>query len=147
MDLSEVDYLYLSVYAENPSAYNFQEGPAVRLVDQDGSYFEYNFYENGGVKTLINDAVGQWIMLEIPLDAPENPEEGWGQSRVGTPDLAGIRYLEIHADTWTAGLPCGLMIPILIPSPRAARRPGQRPGCGRKGRGPIGRRPYGSEFK
>nr|WP_319396272.1 CARDB domain-containing protein [uncultured Desulfobacter sp.] len=102
-DLSEVDYLYISVYAENPSAYNFQEGPAVRLVDQDGSYFEYNFYENGGVKTLINDAVGQWIMLEIPLDAPEDPEEGWGRSRVGTPDLAGIRYLEIHADTWDSG--------------------------------------------
>ncbi len=102
-DLSGCDYLYISFYAENPSDYNFQEGPKVRLVDQDGNYYEYNFYDNGNVQTLLNDAVGQWIHLEIPLDAPESREYGWGRSAKGTPDLTDIRYLEIHADTWDSG--------------------------------------------
>jgi hypothetical protein len=104
-NLSGADYLYISFYAENPSQYNFQLGPVIRLVDGNGDYYEYNYYENGSVKTLLNDAVGQWIEVEIPLDAPETPESGWGRGRNAseTPDLSNIRYLEIHADTWDSG--------------------------------------------
>jgi hypothetical protein len=104
-DLSGVDYLYISFYAENPSPNDFQQGPVIRLIDGNGNYYEYNYYENGGVKTLLNDAVGRWIALKVPLDAPELPDDGWGRIPVitDTPDLSNIRYLEIHADTWDNG--------------------------------------------
>jgi hypothetical protein len=102
-DLSSTGFLFISFYAENPSQYNFQQGPVIRLVDGDGDYFEYNYYENGSRQTLLNNAVGQWVELEIPIDAPESPEWYWGRTTVGTPDLSNIRYLEIHADTWDSG--------------------------------------------
>jgi CARDB len=102
-DLSGTDYLFISFYTENPSQLNFQQGPVIRLVDANGNYYEYNYFENGSVRTLLNDAVGQWISLEIPLDAPEDPEYEWGRITYGDPDITNIRYLEIHADTWDNG--------------------------------------------
>lgn len=97
-DLSQTETLTMSIRSENDTT--FQAGPVIRLVDADGNYFEYNYYQNEGVKVIVDDARDNWIDLEIPLNAKTSTQDGWTVSLSGMPDISDIRYLEIHADTW-----------------------------------------------
>ena len=128
-DLSGVNILSMSLYTENPSPYNFQSGPFVRLVDVDGEYFEYRQYQNGGLQTLINDSVNNWLSIEIPLNTfpvadPLNPPDnanGWGVTLYGTPDITRIRYIEIHNDTWDSGFTLWIDEVSFSPAPGCTR--------------------------
>jgi hypothetical protein len=102
-DLQDVPVMAVSLRAEDPSPYGFQNGsPWIRLVDGAGSYYEYQYYRFGAPYDVLNDVRGTWQSFLIPLN-PGTPEEGWHRTTVGTPDLADIRSLEIHADTWDFG--------------------------------------------
>ena len=120
-DLSQTQTVLLSLYAENPSAYNFQSGPFIRLIDADGDYFEYRPYQNGGLQTLINDAVDNWLSLEIPINALPAVENGWAVTLSGTPDISRIRYLEIHNDTWDSGFTLWIDEVFFYPEPDCCR--------------------------
>lgn len=103
-DLSSVDHLKISFYAENPSPYGFQNGsPWIRLKDANNNYFEYQYYHNDSPSDLLNEARDTWKSYEIPLDASPTTENGWRCTTVGSPDLSHIQFVEIHADTWDHG--------------------------------------------
>ncbi len=101
-DLGEATELTFSIYAENSSSHNFQEGPRVLLNGTDGGHFEYRYYENDNPATPLNDAVGQWVEFTIPLDPPTKPT-GWRRTTAGSPGFDHIRSVEFHADTWDSG--------------------------------------------
>ena len=101
-DLTEATECTFSIYAENPSPYNFQEGPRVLLNGTDGGYFEYRYYESGNPATPLNGAVGEWSEFTIPLDPPLEPT-GWRRTTVGSPGFDHIGSVEFHADTWDSG--------------------------------------------
>jgi len=101
-DLAAATELTFSVYAENPSPSQFQEGPWVRLNGVYGCYYEYRYYENDNPATPLNSAIGQWVEFTVPLDPIVTPT-GWRRTTSGTPDLGHIGSVEFHADTWDAG--------------------------------------------
>ncbi|WP_420836704.1 InlB B-repeat-containing protein, partial [Calidithermus terrae] len=93
-DLSGFSHLRVWLYAENPSPTGFQgHSPWLRLGN-GASYFEYR-----PPRDLLNDARGQWLRLEVPLAG----DGTWTRTSQGTPTLAQVDYLELHADTWDAG--------------------------------------------
>jgi len=103
-NLTSATVLKFRVYAENPSPYDFQGGsPWIRLKDAENNYFEYQYYMNGSPYNLLNQALGQWRSYEVPLDASPTTQTGWRCTTVGSPSLANIQFLEIHADTWDSG--------------------------------------------
>lgn len=103
-NLTPATVLKFRVYAENPSPYDFQNGsPWIRLKDADNNYFEYQYYMNGSPYNLLNQAIGQWRSYEVPLDASSTTQTGWRRTTVGSPSLANIQFLEMHADTWDSG--------------------------------------------
>jgi outer membrane protein assembly factor BamB len=103
-DLSSAQYLKVSFYAVNPSPIGFQSGsPWIRLKDADNNYFEYQYFQNGGPVDLLNQARNTWRRYQIPLNASSTEQNGWRRTAVGSPNLAHIQYVEIHADTWDAG--------------------------------------------
>jgi hypothetical protein len=103
-DLTGATTLTIEAYAENPSPYGFQGGsPWIRLKDAENNYFEYQYYSNGNPSDLLNQARNQWRTWEVPLNASSTTQNGWRRTTVGTPSLANIQFLEIHADTWGAG--------------------------------------------
>lgn len=103
-DLEESEFLNISFYAENPSPIGFQSGsPWIRLYDANGDYFQFQFYENGNIRDILNDARDTWVSYQIPLDADAAVVNGWRGTTYGTPDRAAISALEIHADTWDFG--------------------------------------------
>ena len=84
----------LWVYADNPNL-GFQNlSPWVRLCTGAGDYYEYRPDHE-----VLNDALGAWVQLTIPLTG----DDTWTRTAVGTPDLADVNYVEIHADTWGSG--------------------------------------------
>jgi len=101
-DLTAATRLAFSIYAENPSPFNFQEGPWVRLHGVEGGYFEYRYYENGNPATPLNGALDQWAQFTMPLDPPVQPT-GWRRTTVGEPTFESIASVAFHADTWDAG--------------------------------------------
>ncbi len=102
-DLSSVDFLKISFYAEN-SNIGFQGGsPWLRLKDAENNYFEYQYYRNGNPFELLNEARDTWQSYQIPLNASPATENGWRRTTTGSPDLSHMQYLEIHADTWDFG--------------------------------------------
>lgn len=103
-NLTSATVLKFRVYAENPSPYDFQNGsPWIRLKDADNNYFEYQYYSNGSPSDLLNQALGQWRSYQVPLNASSTTQTGWRRTTVGSPSLANIQFLEIHADTWDSG--------------------------------------------
>jgi parallel beta-helix repeat protein len=107
-DLSDAEYLALSVYAENDNSPTFQGGsPWIRLIDADGDFFQYQYTHNGWPADVLNEAIGRWASWQIPLEAPEpmpgDLDSGWRRTAHGTPDLTRIQALEFHADTWGYG--------------------------------------------
>jgi hypothetical protein len=102
-DLTKVQFLNLRVYALNTNI-GFQNGsPWIRLLDSNGNYFQYQFYQSGSGFDILNNARGKWLSLQIPLAAGDTQADGWRRTSFGTPDLAHIQALEIHADTWGSG--------------------------------------------
>lgn len=100
-NLSTVSHLNMAVYSTNTNG--FQGSPVIRLKTDDNNYFEYLNYRDGGPCELFNEAFENWMDISIPLNAGESEENGWRRSTVGLPDMAHIRQLEIHADTWDCG--------------------------------------------
>ncbi|NLF33017.1 MAG: hypothetical protein GX591_19295, partial [Planctomycetes bacterium] len=88
-DLTWATELRFSVYAENPSPYDFQEGPRVRLNGVDGGYIEYIYYQDGYPATPLNGAIGQWVEFILPLDGTTEPT-GWHVTAVGAASLEHI---------------------------------------------------------
>ena len=117
-NLSESEYLTISFYAEDPSSIGFQSGsPWIRLYDADGDYFQYQYYQDGGIVDLLNNARNNWQTYEIPLNADSNVQNGWRGTTHGTPDRTAINALEIHADTWDYGFTLWIDGVAFIPSP------------------------------
>lgn len=107
-DLSKVKNLFIRLYARNNNL-SFQNGsPWIQLKTDDENYFEFQYYIDGNPYDLLNDCLWQWRSQLISLDAPDNEENGWRRTSVGSPDWTQIRYLEIHADTWDAGFQMGV---------------------------------------
>ena len=102
-DLRGATTLSFDVFAENPSPFDFQRGVLVRLMDDAGNYFEYEYYRNGSPATSVNEAVGQWRSNDVPLNASATTATGWRRTAVGNPSLANISSVEFHADTWDYG--------------------------------------------
>jgi outer membrane protein assembly factor BamB len=90
-DLTHKLAIHMWAYAENP--YTFQEGPWIRLMGRQGR-FEYH-----PIETLLNNAIGQWTEFVIPLAG----DSTWIRTEVGSPTMAEITGIEIHADTWDYG--------------------------------------------
>lgn len=102
-DLTGVQTLKVRFFAQNPNL-GFQEGsPWIRLWDQEGNYFQYQYYIDGAPADILNDALEQWCAYSIPLDAAPTTVTGWRRTAFGAPDLSRIAALEIHADTWGTG--------------------------------------------
>ncbi|MBU4261712.1 MAG: PQQ-binding-like beta-propeller repeat protein [Proteobacteria bacterium] len=98
-DLSHVDFLNISFLAE--TELGFQSGsPWIRLKDAENNYFEYQYFMDGNPQDLLNEARSDWQSYQIPLDAAPDTMNGWRRTVHGTPDLALIQYVEIHADVW-----------------------------------------------
>lgn len=96
-DLSDKLALRFKVYAENPSPYNFQnQSPWIRLGTGSGTS---NYYQYQSGSDILTGAVGQWIELTIPLTG----DGTWQRTTVGSPNLADVDSIEIHADTWDCG--------------------------------------------
>ncbi|MBL9119078.1 MAG: hypothetical protein JNL80_04085 [Phycisphaerae bacterium] len=94
-DLSASGGLRFWVYAENPNCCGFQgNSPWIRLFSGTDSYVELHCAEE-----VLNQAIGQWIECVVPFAGNEQ----WLRSETGSPDLAAVTRLEIHADTWEAG--------------------------------------------
>jgi hypothetical protein len=101
-DVSAAENLAVSFYARNPNI-GFQSGsPWIRLLDADGNYFQYQYYQDGQPADLLNEARDRWRSYLIPLDPP-GEATGWRRAAHGTPDLTRVQYVEIHADTWDSG--------------------------------------------
>jgi hypothetical protein len=126
-DLTSADFLHLWVYAVNTNI-GFQSGsPWIRLVDSEGNYFEYTYYQNGNRQDLLNQARNGWREYRIPLDASEIENNGWRRSSFGTPSLSQINSLEIHADTWGSGFQLWLDGVRFEPAPRPALSVARQP--------------------
>ncbi|MFO0874537.1 MAG: hypothetical protein U0575_11280 [Phycisphaerales bacterium] len=92
-NLSAVTTLSGWFRAENPNIGFQNQSPWVRLLSVDGSI------ELRPSGDILNDAIGQWIFLEIPLAG----DRSWTRVESGAPDITHINGVEIHADTWGAG--------------------------------------------
>lgn len=102
-DLRAASSLRISFYAVNPN-FSFQSGsPWIRLRDSSGNYFQYQYYQGGGIYDLLNQAMNNWRTYTIPLDASPTQSNGWRRTSLGTPDLSRVSAVEIHADTWGGG--------------------------------------------
>ncbi|MFH0980155.1 MAG: CARDB domain-containing protein, partial [Planctomycetota bacterium] len=93
-DLSSVQFIHVWFYAINPNEPGFQSySPWIRLGSADG-YFEWRPNDDG-----LNQAIGQWVEFVIPITG----DGVWQRYEEGTPSLAPVHYIEIHADTWGYG--------------------------------------------
>lgn len=95
--------------------YPFQNGsPWVRLYSANG-YAEFS-----PAYDVLNDAIGQWIEIDVPYAG----DALWTRSDVGSPDLSAVSSIEIHADTWDAGFVLwidGLRFDNALPAPDGVR--------------------------
>ncbi len=102
-DLSDADFLTMSLYADNLNELQFESGPIVRLKKDAENYLEYIYYQGGVPYPVINDAVDQWRTWTIRLNADPSETDGWRLIRHGQADLSEVAYVEIHADTSDSG--------------------------------------------
>ena len=83
------------MYADNPNALGFQnQSPFIRLYSNRRDHFEYR-----PPNDVLNLAQDRWIEIRVPLAG----DGTWQRTEVGTPTLANIDWIEIHADTWGGG--------------------------------------------
>ncbi len=93
-DLSEVQAIRFWAYADNPNLGFQSASPRVRLGSFADGYFQWT-----PAYDILNNARNQWYEFVIPI----NGDATWTRATSGTPDLAEINYLQIHADTWGYG--------------------------------------------
>lgn len=93
-DLSGADELVMWCYAENGNDFGFQNlSPWVFLHASGGSI------ELHPTSDVLNGAIGSWQEFHIPIAG----DSVWTRTNTGSPDLAAVHSLEIHADTWGNG--------------------------------------------
>ncbi|HEY3394105.1 MAG TPA: hypothetical protein VGK58_15440 [Lacipirellulaceae bacterium] len=102
-DLTNADQFHFDVYAENPSAFDFQQEPIVRFIDVDGDAMEFRYWRNNSPHPLWNNAIGTWLSQAIFVKSSGQPQTGWRGTAIGTPDWSRMSTVEIHADTWDSG--------------------------------------------
>jgi hypothetical protein len=102
-DLTSLDMFRFDVYAENPSAFDFQQEPIVRFIDADGDAMEFRYWQTNSPYPLWNDAIGSWMSQTIFIKSTAQPATGWRGTPIGTPDWSRMTTVEIHADTWDFG--------------------------------------------
>ncbi len=91
-DLSAVQSIRFWARTANPNI-GFQEGPIVRLLSGNG-YFQWT--PPGG---SLNSSIGNWVEFIVPISG----DATWARTSQGSPSLANINGIEIHADTWEYG--------------------------------------------
>jgi hypothetical protein len=91
-DLSQVQTLRFFVYAENQNSFQSQS-PWIRLHTPGG------LIDLRPPTEVLNSAIGHWVEFQVPLAGGP----GWERTTSGTPTLAEVNSVEIHADTWGAG--------------------------------------------
>ncbi len=102
-DLRQATGITLRVYAIDTNSPQFQSGsPWILLKDSNGSYYQYQYYLNGGPYDYLNNALNNWRTYTIPIN-PTPSQTGWNRTSFGTPDMAHINRFEFHADTWGMG--------------------------------------------
>ena len=93
-NLAEAETLQVWFYAENDNEFGYQNhSPWIRLLSGDG-YIQYQ-----ADSEMLNQAIDQWVLLEIPLTG----NGIWERTELGSPSIEEVAGLEIHADTWGAG--------------------------------------------
>jgi hypothetical protein len=103
-DLRGSNYLRIGFYSQNTNDFGFQSGsPWIRLRGGGDSYFQYQYYQNGGAYDLLDETRGEWKSYLIPLDASPTEDNGWRRTSLGNPTLANVAQIEIHSDTWEYG--------------------------------------------
>jgi len=103
-DLTRSTTLNVRLRSVNNNSPTFQNGsPWIRLLDSENNYFQYQYYSGSSPVDKLDETLNTWRTYAIPLNAPAPPTNGWGRTASGSPDLANIQYIEIHADTWGAG--------------------------------------------
>jgi hypothetical protein len=102
-DLTDASDFHFDVYAENPSAFDFQQEPIVRFIDADGDAMEFRYYLSNSPYPLWNNAIGGWLSQTISIKSLAQPATGWRGAAIGTPDWTRMSTVEIHADTWDFG--------------------------------------------
>lgn len=103
-DLTRSTTLNVRFRSVNNNSPTFQNGsPWIRLLDSENNYFQYQYYSGSSPLDKLAETLNTWRTYAIPLNAPAPPTNGWGRTVSGSPDLANIQYIEIHADTWGAG--------------------------------------------
>lgn len=92
-DLTRRTALRIWSYAENENI-GFQNlSPWIRLKSA-GGYYQYQTDRD-----ILGEAIGRWVEFVIPLAG----DDLWHRTEVGSPDLAAVNTIEIHADTWDNG--------------------------------------------
>jgi hypothetical protein len=106
-DLTGVEHIGAWFYAINDNG-GFQNGsPWVRIGNAEG-YFEWR-----PTYDILNEAIGRWVRFEIPIGG----DGLWRRTQHGSPSLAEVHYLELHADTWGAGFKLWMDGVGFVPTP------------------------------
>lgn len=79
------------VYPTNINSSGFQGSIIVKLLNSLGNGYAYTA-DSG----LFDETLNSWRKFDIPLAG----NSVWVRTSVGTPNLADVDYVEIHADTW-----------------------------------------------
>jgi hypothetical protein len=110
-DLSQATYIRFWAYSDNPNFSYQSQSPWVRLGSYQDGYFQWTPSWD-----ILNLAEDQWHEFIVPIAGNGT----WTRSTFGTPSLAQINYVEIHADTWGAGFTLWLDGLHLEPQPHRA---------------------------
>ena len=68
----------------------------VRIGNSCGSYYQYS---NTAPVNVLNPAINNWTLFEIPLQGDAN----WARTIVGSPSFSAISYIEVNVDVWQWG--------------------------------------------
>jgi hypothetical protein len=110
-DLSQAAYIHFWAYSENPNFSYQSQSPWVRLGSYQDGYFQWTPSWD-----ILNLAEDQWYEFAVPIAGNAT----WTRTTFGSPNLAQINYLEVHADTWDAGFTLWLDGVCLTPQPHLA---------------------------
>ena len=122
-DLTDRNYLTFWVYAVNTTPIGFQGNQPIIVLNGPGGSFRYE----PSIQLFANNS---WAKIRVPLAG----DAQWNRTTSGTPSLADINQLEIHADTWDYGFSLYLdgvafeyLDPNQLPPPGPPAPPGVNP--------------------